>query len=51
MKYLVAGVAGVIGNSVAEKLLSLGHIVIGIDNLNDYYAVKFKVFSIEKNYK
>ena len=35
---LVAGAAGFIGSAVAEKLLADGVTVIGIDNLNDYYA-------------
>ncbi|MFY8351413.1 NAD-dependent epimerase [Pseudoalteromonas sp. SSM20] len=42
MKYLVTGVAGFIGNFVAERLCQLGHEVIGIDNLNNYYDVNLK---------
>ncbi len=42
MKYFVTGVAGFIANRVAAKLLSAGHEVIGIDNLNTYYDVRLK---------
>lgn len=35
--YLVTGVAGFIGAKVAEKLISLGHNVIGIDNFHTGY--------------
>ena len=42
MKVLVTGAAGFIGFDLAEKLSSLGHSVIGIDNINDYYDVNLK---------
>lgn len=42
MKVLVTGCAGFIGSFVAERLLSRGDEVIGIDNLNDYYDVSLK---------
>ena len=42
MHVLVTGVAGFIGAAVAERLLARGDRVIGIDNLNDYYAVSLK---------
>ena len=42
MKVLVTGAAGFIGFYLAEKLVSLGHSVIGIDNINDYYDVNLK---------
>ncbi|MCL2066575.1 MAG: NAD-dependent epimerase/dehydratase family protein [Treponema sp.] len=42
MKILVTGAAGFIGFHLAEKLTSLGHAVIGIDNINDYYDVNLK---------
>ena len=41
-KILVTGCAGFIGSHVSEFLLKRGDIVIGIDNLNDYYDVKRK---------
>ena len=42
MKILVTGYAGFIGMHVSERLLSLGHEVVGIDNFNDYYTVALK---------
>lgn len=41
-RFLVTGVAGFIGYYTAKKLLDEGHIVFGIDNLNDYYDVELK---------
>lgn len=34
MKYIVTGVAGFIGSNLADRLLSLGHMVTGIDNFS-----------------
>lgn len=42
MKILVTGAAGFIGFHLCEKLIDLGHEVIGLDNLNDYYDVNLK---------
>lgn len=42
MKILVTGVAGFIGFNLTNRLLKEGHVVIGIDNLNDYYDVNLK---------
>ncbi|WEM42428.1 NAD-dependent epimerase [Photobacterium sp. DA100] len=41
-KYLVTGAAGFIGSAVVERLCAMGHEVVGIDNLNDYYEVSLK---------
>lgn len=41
-KYLVTGAAGFIGFFVAQRLCALGHQVVGLDNLNDYYEVSLK---------
>ena len=42
MKYLVTGAAGFIGSQVAQTLALQGHLVVGIDNLNDYYDPALK---------
>ena len=42
MKILVTGAAGFIGYHLAQRLLSQGEQVYGIDNLNDYYDVNLK---------
>jgi UDP-glucuronate 4-epimerase len=42
VKILVTGTAGFIGFHLVKKLISLGHSVIGIDSINDYYDVKLK---------
>ena len=39
---LVTGIAGFIGFHLSKKLLDLGHRVIGIDNINDYYDTNLK---------
>lgn len=39
---LVTGAAGFIGYFLSKRLLEEGHVVIGIDNLNDYYDVSLK---------
>jgi len=42
MKILVTGAAGYIGSHTAERLKSLGHEVVGLDNFSDYYDVSLK---------
>ncbi|MGY3858897.1 NAD-dependent epimerase [Aeromonas intestinalis] len=42
MKYLITGAAGFIGFHVVKRLCADGHQVVGIDNLNDYYAMSLK---------
>jgi UDP-glucuronate 4-epimerase len=42
MKIIVTGIAGFIGSHLARRLLREGHEVVGIDDLNDYYAVSLK---------
>jgi len=55
-KILVTGTAGFIGNKVSEMLLEDGYCVTGIDNLNDYYDVRLKLWRLNNlkkhnNYK
>ena len=40
--YLVTGGAGFIGFHLSKSLLEKGAVVIGFDNMNDYYDVKLK---------
>ena len=47
MKFLVTGAAGFIGFHVVQRLCELGHEVIGIDNLNDYYDVNLKLARLD----
>ncbi len=42
MKILITGAAGFVGFHTARRLLGLGHEVVGVDNLNDYYDVRLK---------
>ncbi len=43
---LITGAAGFIGARLAEVLLSQGHTVTGVDNLNDAYDVRMKEFRL-----
>lgn len=43
MKVLVTGAAGFIGYHLSERLISEGHTVVGLDNVNDYYDVNLKL--------
>ncbi|OCH36702.1 NAD-dependent epimerase [Aliivibrio fischeri] len=47
MKYLVTGAAGFIGAKVSEELLKKGHVVVGLDIINDYYDVSLKESRLE----
>lgn len=42
MTILVTGIAGFIGSRVAQILAQRGDVVIGVDNINDYYDVRLK---------
>lgn len=42
MKILVTGAAGFIGFHLSRRYLAMGHEVVGLDNLNDYYSVELK---------
>ena len=46
MKILITGVAGAIGSHLAERFVDLGHEVIGIDALTDYYSTDIKKINL-----
>jgi nucleoside-diphosphate-sugar epimerase len=46
--YLVTGCAGFIASKVSEQLLSQGHEVTGIDNINDAYDQRLKRWRLDQ---
>lgn len=48
LNILLTGCAGFIGSRVAQLLLSEGHRVVGIDNLNDAYDVRLKEWRLNQ---
>ena len=48
MKILVTGAAGFIGFFVSKVLLTKGHEVVGLDNINDYYDVSLKYARLDQ---
>jgi len=48
MKILVTGAAGFVGFHSSLRLLSQGHSIIGIDNLNEYYDVRLKFARLQQ---
>ena len=53
MKILVTGAAGFIGSHTSERLMELGHEVVGVDNFSPYYDLALKKLNakalLEKN--
>lgn len=47
MLVLLTGAAGFIGSHVAERLLSVGEEVVGLDDLNDFYYPEIKRRNLE----
>lgn len=45
---LVTGAAGFIGFHLSKNLLELGHQVVGVDNLNDYYDPTLKLSRLKE---
>jgi UDP-glucuronate 4-epimerase len=39
---LVTGIAGFIGFHLCKRLIDIGDLVVGLDNLNNYYDVNLK---------
>ena len=48
MRCLVTGVAGFIGSHLAERLIELGHEVVGVDRFADYYPRPYKERNLER---
>lgn len=48
MKCFVTGIAGFVGSSLGERLLSEGHTVTGVDVFTDYYSRESKERNLEK---
>lgn len=48
MVYFVTGCVGFIGSKVTELLLTDGHTVVGVDNLNDAYDVRLKRWRLQQ---
>ncbi len=46
--YMVTGAAGFIGSRVAGMLIDAGHMVTGVDNLNDAYDVRIKRWRLNR---
>lgn len=47
-RYLVTGCAGFIASKVTELLLEAGHLVVGVDNLNDAYDPRLKQWRLAR---
>ena len=47
MRILVTGAAGFIGSHLAERLVDLGHQVVGLDCLTPYYARSLKELNVQ----
>ncbi len=48
MRCLVTGAAGFVGSHLSERLLSLGHEVVGVDRFSDYYPRSYKESNLSK---
>jgi nucleoside-diphosphate-sugar epimerase len=46
--YLITGAAGFIGARTAEILMSQGHTVTGLDNMNDAYDPRMKTYRLKR---
>ncbi|HCU07034.1 MAG TPA: epimerase [Holosporales bacterium] len=48
MKILITGVAGFIGSNLAEKLLSAGNRIVGLDNFDPFYDKRIKLNNLQQ---
>ncbi len=48
MKILITGAAGFIGYHLSELLIKHNHLVVGLDNINDYYNTSLKFSRLEQ---
>jgi nucleoside-diphosphate-sugar epimerase len=48
VRCLVTGSAGFVGSTLSERLLDLGHEVVGVDRFSDYYPRPFKEKNLER---
>lgn len=48
MLILITGIAGFIGSHLGEKLVSIGHTVLGIDNFDPFYPKNFKIENLKQ---
>ncbi|MDB9776517.1 GDP-mannose 4,6-dehydratase [Alphaproteobacteria bacterium] len=51
MKILITGCSGFIGFHLSQKLLSMGHEIVGIDMMNSYYDIKLKKLRLNHLFK
>jgi nucleoside-diphosphate-sugar epimerase len=48
MRCLVTGAAGFVGSHLSERLVSLGHDVVGVDRFSDYYPRSYKDSNLQR---
>lgn len=48
MRILLTGAAGFVGSHLSERLIELGHEVVGVDRFSDYYPRALKEQNIER---
>ena len=46
-KILITGTAGFIGYHLANRLAKEGHVIVGLDSINNYYDVSLKIARLE----
>lgn len=51
MRCLVTGAAGFVGSHLSERLLALGHDVVGVDRFSDYYPRHYKEANLARLYE